>query len=359
MMDDKDEVLDLRAPAIGGQEAVEMFSISIQGGDANLHASCSDENFDLRLLEIKKLQYMDRLIRKFRLLLLAWLHRSRSGPKSFVRRFSFKDIKRATDSFQRIFYRNSHATAYQARFGDGELVLVKEVQAFNQDKDVFYREVQLLGRLHHRHLLALRGFTTGRKRLLVFNNIENGSLKEHLNDPLKTPLNWKTRLQIALGVAAALEYLLLFSNPPIYHVSITSSSIMLDENFTAKLSDVGILSSVGSYVTNPHNSCSEDCKSQEYSNIIFQLGVLILELVTGQSSDEGDSDIVEWIQESCFRSSIDKMIDPDLGDNYDSRELKKLLVVARLCIKTKDKPTFSVPQILRYIQKKVDFPCNK
>ncbi|KAL4299681.1 hypothetical protein AHAS_Ahas17G0125200 [Arachis hypogaea] len=41
-------------------------------------------------------------------------------------------------------------------------------------------------------------------RLLIFDNIENGSLKEHLNDPLKTPLNWRTRLQIANEVVAAL-----------------------------------------------------------------------------------------------------------------------------------------------------------
>lgn len=64
--------------------------------------------------------------------------------------------------------------------------------------------------------------------LLVFDNVENGSLKDHLNgicqlklflciglinfglngilfaDPLRTPLNWRTRLQIANGVAAAL-----------------------------------------------------------------------------------------------------------------------------------------------------------
>ena len=62
----------------------------------------------------------------------------------------------------------------------------------------------------------------------MFDNIENGSLKEHfigksikhdlciiamvffcfknwlLIDPLRTPLNWKARLQIAVGVAAAL-----------------------------------------------------------------------------------------------------------------------------------------------------------
>jgi serine/threonine protein kinase len=82
--------------------------------------------------------------------------------------------------------------------------LVKELTALDLGRERFDEEVQLLGRLRHRHLLTLRGFCIGRKRLLVFDNIENGSLKEHLNDPLKTPLNWKTRIQIAIGVAAAL-----------------------------------------------------------------------------------------------------------------------------------------------------------
>ncbi|RYQ95311.1 hypothetical protein Ahy_B08g090470 [Arachis hypogaea] len=72
-------------------------------------------------------------------------------------------------------------------------------------------------------------------RLLIFDNIENGSLKEHLNDPLKTPLNWRMRLQIANEVVVALKYLFLFSDPPAYHVSISSSNIMLDENFAAKI----------------------------------------------------------------------------------------------------------------------------
>ncbi|XP_021669909.1 probable receptor-like protein kinase At1g49730 isoform X2 [Hevea brasiliensis] len=299
---------------------------------------------------------MDRLIRKIRPYLLAWLHRSRSGPVSFVRRFSYKDIKRATDGFHRILYSDSNGTAYKAKFQDGDVVLVKELKDLNQGNDVFYKQVQFLGRLHHRHLLALKGFSTGPKRLLVFDNIENGSLKEHLNDPLKTPLNWNTRLQIANGVAAALEYLLLFSNPPIYQVSISSSNIMLDENFTAKLSSVGPLSSVGNYVTMPRASCAEDCMNQSCRNIIFQLGVLILELITGQSSEKGSTDLIQWIQGSRFRNSMEKMIDPDLGNSYDSRELKNLLAVARLCIKSGDNPKFSIPRIFLYLQKKVDIP---
>lgn len=31
------------------------------------------------------------------------------------------------------------------------------------------------------------------------------------------------------------EYLLLFTDPPMYHVSISSSNIMLDDQFTAKV----------------------------------------------------------------------------------------------------------------------------
>ncbi|CBI28259.3 hypothetical protein VitviT2T_009166 [Vitis vinifera] len=299
---------------------------------------------------------MDLPIRKFRLLLLAWLHPHRSGPVSFVRRFSYKDIKRATDGFRRISYSNSYGVAYKAIFQDGLVALVKEVGDFNQGKDIFYGEVQRLGRLHHRHLLALRGFSTGRKRFLVFESIENGSLKEHLNDPLKTPLNWRTRLQIAIGVAAALEYLQLFNEPPIYHVSIRSSNILLDENFTAKLADVGVLSSGGNHATAQNVSCSKDCTGQEGNNIIFQLGVLILELITGQSSEKGGVDLIQWVQESRLSRSMQKMIDPDLGNSYDSRELNNLLAVARLCIKSGEKPTFSIPQIFRYLQKKVDIP---
>lgn len=67
----------------------------------------------------------------------------------------------------------------------------------------------------------------------MFDNIERGSLKEHLNgnipsrilcmcasvqnlilslllaDPIRTPLNWRTRLQIVIGVVAALVFYIL------------------------------------------------------------------------------------------------------------------------------------------------------
>lgn len=283
--------------------------------------------------------------------LIHWLlFRSQSGPVSFLKHYSYKDIKRATDNFRRIIDNSSSGVVYRAHLKGGKIALVKEARGFNEEDDAFFREVQLLGRIHHRHIAVLGGFSTGRKRFLVFENIENGSLKEHLNDPLMTPLNWRTRLKIAIGVAAALEYLFYFCDPPVHHICITSSTVMLDENFAPKLSDVGIFGSAGT----AHSSCPKDCTSQQCGNIIFQLGVLILELITGQSSgEEGGVDLIEWVQESSFQDTIHNMIDPDLGNNYDSRELKGLLAVARLCVKSSDKPTIFVSQIFWYLQKKL------
>ncbi|KAI4385421.1 hypothetical protein MLD38_003448 [Melastoma candidum] len=259
------------------------------------------------------------------------------GPISFVRHFSYKDIKKATDGFCRIIYDDCDGAAYRATFRDVGVALVKEVKAFQLGNDVFYQEVQLLGRLHHRHLLPLKGFSMGCKSLLVYENVENGSLRDYLNDPLKTPLNWRTRRQIASEVAAALEYLLLFNDPPIYRVAVSSSSVLLDENFGAKLSRVGVLGSPGRAEEPTYSSVSTDGMDTAFKIVMFRLGVLILELITGQSSEQGGSDLIEWVQQNHMGSSMHKLLDPDLGNDYNSHELNDLLNVARQCIK--DKPT--------------------
>lgn len=101
-----------------------------------------------------------------------------------------------------------------------------------------------------------------------------------------------------------------------------------------------------------------DCIEAECRNIIFQLGVLILELITGQSSEKEGADLIQWVQENHLGSSIYKLIDPDLGNDYDSRELKNLLDVARLCIKSREKPVLSAARLFRYLQKKIDTPIG-
>ncbi|KAL6567008.1 hypothetical protein OROMI_015412 [Orobanche minor] len=295
---------------------------------------------------------------KIRLLFLAWFNlRSRPGPPpSLVKRFSYKDIKKATDGFKRVIdnSNSSQGASYKAKLRNGRVATVKEVKLSDEDDDSFYRKVQILGRLHHRHIVGLCGFFDGSKRFLVFENTGKGSLKEHLSDPLKTPLNWRIRLQIAIGIAAAVEYLHFFCDPPVYQVSISSSTIVLDENLIPKISDICLFRAAGNPGFLPASSpCSEVCTGEGCKNMIFQLGLVILELITGQSSGNGGVDLIQWVRESNFSRSIHKMIDPDLGNNYDPRELNGLLNVARLCIKSVNKPRIYTHQILWYLQKKI------
>uniref|UniRef100_A0A804Q5F3 Protein kinase domain-containing protein n=1 Tax=Zea mays TaxID=4577 RepID=A0A804Q5F3_MAIZE len=179
-----------------------------------------------------------------------------TGTLPFVRRFTAKEVEAATRGFTAVL--DAAGTAYRARFAGGLVATVVRRRRDADDNDdhhrqgegggggttdAFYLELQLLARLNHRHVVRLRGFALAHHaRFLVFDHMENRSLKECLHDPLRTPLDWRTRLQVAIDVAAALEYLYYHCDPPVFHVSVNSGTVLMDANFVAKLSDVGVVS---------------------------------------------------------------------------------------------------------------------
>lgn len=163
---------------------------------------------------------------------------------------------------------------------------------------------------------------------------------------------WEIMLCSLNCISFMQEYLLFFCNPPIYHVSISSSTIMLDENLVPKLSESSLFGA-----TRSHRASLElpkkESSDQSSSSIIFQLGLVILELITGQSSETGLADLIHWVRESHVPRSTNRMIDPDLGNDYNSTELKGLLAVARLCIDSVDEPSRNTSQILRYLKTQI------
>lgn len=84
------------------------------------------------------------------------------GP-SFFKHFRFSEIQRATDNFSTIIGRGGFGTVYKARFQDGLVAAVKRMKkGTSQGEQDFCKEMQLLGRLHHRHLVTLRGYCAER-----------------------------------------------------------------------------------------------------------------------------------------------------------------------------------------------------
>lgn len=106
-------------------------------------------------------------------------------------------------------------------------------------------QVDLLSGLNSRYLVGLLGYCADQHhRLLVFEFMSNGSLQQHLHPTSKNknhqPLDWWTRLKIALDCARGLEFLHEHTVPAVIHRDFKCSNILLDHNHRAKVSDFGM-----------------------------------------------------------------------------------------------------------------------
>lgn len=104
----------------------------------------------------------------------------------------------------------------------------------------FSPQVDLLSRLHHCHVVPLLGYCSefrGKhvERLLVFEYMPNGNLRDCLDGVIGENMSWDTRVAIAIGAARGLEYLHEAAAPRILHRDIKSTNILLDHNWRAKV----------------------------------------------------------------------------------------------------------------------------
>ncbi|GJS40391.1 LysM domain receptor-like kinase 3 [Tanacetum coccineum] len=97
--------------------------------------------------------------------------------------------------------------------------------------------------------VELLGFASGDDHLyLVYEFVSNGSLNEHLHDPLlkgHQPFSWTARAQIKLDAAKGTEYIHDHTKERYVHRDIKTSNILLDKGLRAKVADFGLAKLVG------------------------------------------------------------------------------------------------------------------
>ncbi|CAI9291401.1 unnamed protein product [Lactuca saligna] len=182
---------------------------------------------------------------KFRLLKYKRLLETRSlglAEDLILQSYTYKELKKATDGFKHELGRGSFGRVYKGRFYKGNKVIaVKRLEkVVDEGEREFRAEMQVIGKTHHKNLVRLFGYCAeGKERLLVYEYMSNGTLADRLFRSETLP-NWSERVQIALDVARGILYLHEECETPIIHCDIKPQNILMDDFWTAKISDFGL-----------------------------------------------------------------------------------------------------------------------
>ncbi|KAK1421131.1 hypothetical protein QVD17_23248 [Tagetes erecta] len=267
-------------------------------------------------------------------------------------RFPLIAIQEATDKFSEslVIGIGGFGKVYKGTLFDGTIVAVKRgAPQSHQGLAEFRTEVEMLSQFRHRHLVSLIGYCDERdEMIIIYEYMENGTLKNHLYGSDLPKLNWRQRLEICIGAARGLHYLHTSSSKAIIHRDVKSANILLDENFMAKVADFG-LSKNGPELDQSHVSTAvkgsfgyldpEYMTRQQLTekSDVYSFGVVMFEILCGRpvidpSRPRGMVSLVEWVKELQKNGELEKIVDPYLVGEMKIESLKKFVDIADKCI---------------------------
>uniref|UniRef100_A0A8D1N7M6 Interleukin-1 receptor-associated kinase 4 n=1 Tax=Sus scrofa TaxID=9823 RepID=A0A8D1N7M6_PIG len=228
-------------------------------------------------------------------------------------------------------------------------------------KQQFDQEIKVLAKCQHENLVELLGFSSdGDDLCLVYVYMSNGSLLDRLSCLDDTPpLSWYMRCKISQGAANGLSF--LHENHHI-HRDIKSANILLDEDFTAKISDFGLARASEKFAQTVMTSrivgttayMAPEALRGEITpkSDIYSFGVVLLEIITGLPAvDEHREpqlllDIKEEIEDE--EKTIEDYIDKKMNDT-DSTSIETMYSVASQCLHEKKNKRPDIKKVLTFI----------
>lgn len=287
--------------------------------------------------------------------------------------FSYEELQAATNGFavENLLGEGGFGRVYKGELSTGQVVAVKQLTLGGGQGDREFRaEVDIISRVHHRHLVSLVGYCIADKqRLLVYDFVPNGTLDVNLYGRGKPVMTWEMRVRVALGAARGLAYLHEDCHPRIIHRDIKSSNILLDAKYEAQVADFGLAKLASD--TNTHVSTrvmgtfgylapeyAQSGKLTEKSDV-YSFGVVLLELITGskpidQRNPVGQESLVEWtrplINYALDDGDVDELMDPRLDGDYDPKEALKILEVAASCVRHTASKRPKMGQVVRALE---------
>lgn len=273
-----------------------------------------------------------------------------SGMGINIRSFTYKELEEATDGFKEELGRGSFGIVYKGAIATGDSkngVAVKKLdRSFQESDKEFKTEVMVIGQTHHKNLVRMIGYCNeGQNRLLVYEFLSNGTLASFLFEDLKP--SWEQRAQIALEIGKGLLYLHEECSTQIIHCDIKPQNILLDEYYSARISDFGLAKLLINQ-TQTHTAIRGTrgyVAPEWFRNMpitvkvdVYSFGILLLEIICCRRSidiEAGDEESVilaDWAYD-CYREGmLGALVGKDEAAMNDMKKLERFVTVAIWCI---------------------------
>jgi serine/threonine protein kinase len=217
-------------------------------------------------------------------------------------KLSLEDIKLATQDFSEgnIIGHGGFGNVYRgvAAHGDNFIAAKRLDRKSAEGEAEFMTELEILMEYKHENVIGLVGYCDEEdEKIIVYDYASRGSLDKYLGDD---SLTWVMRLKICIDIAIGLEFLHgTVSSPEIViHRDISSSNILLFDDWKAKISDFGLSlvcptnQDVGFVIDNVtgtigyHDPLHSKTGFLTKESDIFSLGAVLFDILCGKLSSE-------------------------------------------------------------------------
>lgn len=260
---------------------------------------------------------------------------------------SFTELLKATNGFSsaNLIGVGSHGSVYKGSLKSNEKVAVKVINL--QERSAyrsFTAECEALSNIRHRNIVKIvtvcssLDYEGGNFRALVYKYMPNESLDKWLHPNTEEKHHSRTlsliqRINIAIDVAFALDYLHHHYHAQIVHCDIKPSNILLDDNMNAYLSDFGLAKVLSEC------ACAKDSSQHKTSSVVVKgtigyiapeygrggkistkgdvycYGILLLEMVTGRRPTDrfkDDQSLHQFARTALDTDRVMENVDPQL-----------------------------------------------
>ncbi|XP_073118953.1 putative receptor-like protein kinase At5g39000 isoform X2 [Henckelia pumila] len=289
--------------------------------------------------------------------------------------FSLDEIQLGTNNFSDalVIGKGGYGKVYKCLIDGGrDTVAIKRLKSNSrQGAHEFLAEVETLSELRHVNVVSLIGYCTDHgEMILVYSYMPHGNLADHLYKLKRignnsSSLTWKQRLDICIGTGRGLDY--LHTGHAIIHRDVKVSNILLDGNFTAKISDLGLVkhedkSNVKSHASTKVKGTFGYLDPSYFStgkltrkSDVYAFGVVLLEVLCGRpaidhSVSMDEHNLTKWARHKISKGEVYLIVASSLRGEILPDSLKTFVQVVERCLDDEPKKRPTIAQVVAQLE---------